>query len=147
MYGQDMVRIALSQDPGQAGKAQVQYLTRKLAGYMVSSVNETGSKLVRAQPLASQAEAGNVKLIQALWNRDFINELEVFPNGKHDDQVDAASGAFHTLVGAGVKAEAFLEMARQINAGMANRPAAQEREVEYAVGSVEWTAQQETRQE
>ena len=147
MYGQDMVRIALSQDPGQAGKAQVQYLTRKLAGYVVSSVNETGSKLVRAQPLAAQAEASNVKLVQGNWNRDFINELEVFPNGKHDDQVDAASGAFHALVGEGVKAEAFLEMARRINAGVLIRPGAPEREIEYAVGSMEWLAQQETRQE
>jgi predicted phage terminase large subunit-like protein len=144
-YGETGVKIALSQDPGQAGKSQVGYYTRKLAGYMVSSISETGSKLVRAQPFASQAEAGNVRMKKAKWNADFVQELEVFPNGKHDDQVDAASGAFHVLVGPGIKAEAFLEMARQINAGIKTPGAAPDREIEYAVGSKEWKAQQQTK--
>ena len=92
------VRVGLSQDPGQAGKAQVAYLTRALAGHVVQSERETGSKEVRAAPLASQAEAGNVKLVAAPWNEAFLSEVEVFPAGAHDDQVDAASGAFDMLV-------------------------------------------------
>ncbi|EPG4582547.1 phage terminase large subunit, partial [Acinetobacter baumannii] len=30
-------------------------------------------------------------------NKDFIDELRHFPNGTHDDQVDAASDAFNEL--------------------------------------------------
>lgn len=139
-YGAGAVRIALSQDPGQAGKAQVAYLTKKLAGHIISSVPETGSKEVRAQPLASQAEAGNVKLVKAEWNRAFLDELAFFPNGNHDDQVDAASGAFHELVGPKIKGEAFLEIARRINAGDLNSPAEKptDRVLELAPGSLEY---------
>lgn len=92
------VRIGLNQDPGQAGKAQVAYLTRALAGYVVHAERETGPKDVRAAPLAAQAEAGNVRLVAGLWNEAFLGELEVFPSAAHDDQVDAASGAFDMLV-------------------------------------------------
>ncbi|WP_227320421.1 phage terminase large subunit [Acidisoma silvae] len=91
------VVIALPQDPGQAGLAQIAYLTRKLAGYTVRSSPETGSKLTRASPIAAQVEAGNVSLIQAPWNRSFAEELRDFPHGAKDDQVDALSRAFMTL--------------------------------------------------
>ncbi|MCB8880402.1 phage terminase large subunit [Acidisoma cellulosilytica] len=92
------VLIALPQDPGQAGLAQIAYLTSKLAGYIVKSSPETGSKLTRASPVAAQVEAGNVRLIQAPWNRPFLEELRDFPHGAKDDQVDALSRAFMTLV-------------------------------------------------
>jgi len=89
--------IALPQDPGQAGKAQVQALARLLAGFRVKSQPVTGSKVVRAMPFSSQCEAGNVRLVAGPWNADFLNELENFPTGRHDDQVDAACEAFHML--------------------------------------------------
>jgi len=31
------------------------------------------------------------------WIGDFLEELEAFPYGSHDDQVDAASGCFTVL--------------------------------------------------
>ena len=40
------------------------------------------------------AEAGNVKLLCALWNSTFLDELASFLHGAHDDQVDAASLSF-----------------------------------------------------
>ena len=89
--------VAFPQDPGQAGKAQVGALTRMLAGWIVKAAPETGSKETRATPFAAQCEAGNVKLIEGDWNEAFLDELAVFPAGKHDDQVDAAAGAFHLL--------------------------------------------------
>ncbi len=58
---------------------------------------ETGSKETRAMALASQAEAGNVKLVRGEWNEAFLAELENFPQGSHDDQVDAAAGAFNEI--------------------------------------------------
>lgn len=91
------VWIGLSQDPGQAGIADVSYLSRQLSGYKVKVVRETGSKIIRAQPVAAQAESGNVKILRGKWNHDFLSELEGFPDRNHDDQVDALSGAFNLL--------------------------------------------------
>jgi predicted phage terminase large subunit-like protein len=52
---------------------------------------------VRASPFAAQCEAGNVKLVAGPWVEAFIDEITTFPNGKHDDQVDAAASAFNVL--------------------------------------------------
>jgi len=92
------VEIDIPQDPGQAGKAQVRYLVRQLVGYIVRYSTESGSKETRAEALASQARAGNVKLIRGLWIQDFLDELTVFPFSEFKDQTDAASRAFHALV-------------------------------------------------
>ena len=94
------VYIDLPEDPGQAGKSQVQYFKRSLAGYTVKSSRETGSKETRASPVISQVEGGNFSLLRASWNQAFINELREFPFGRKDDQVDALSRAFHAIVGA-----------------------------------------------
>jgi len=94
------VMVSLPQDPGQAGKAQVQHLTRLLSGYPVVSSPETGSKATRAAPVASQANVGNLAAVRAGWTRAFLAELADFPSGRHDDQVDALARAFDAL-GAG----------------------------------------------
>lgn len=92
------VRISIPQDPGQAGKQQVLYLTRKLSGFQVESSPETGDKATRAAPVASQVNVGNVMVVRASWNHAFLDELGSFPGGTKDDQVDALSRAF-SMVG------------------------------------------------
>jgi predicted phage terminase large subunit-like protein len=98
------VTIGLPVDPGQAGKSQVTYLTRQLAGHHVISSRETGAKATRAAPVASQIEAGNITLVRANWNHAFIEELRDFPFGRNDDQVDALSRAFDMLLSTGTPA-------------------------------------------
>lgn len=93
------VKIRIPQDPGSAGKAYAAHIIRMMAGYMIRAELETGSKEVRAAPVSAQAEAGNVKLVRGPWVEDFLDEVCVFPNGAHDDQVDALSGAFAELTG------------------------------------------------
>lgn len=93
------VKISIPQDPGQAGKTQVLYLTRSLAGYSVVSSPESGDKVTRAEPVAAQVNVGNVLMLRGEWNHAFIDELRMFPNGSHDDQVDAFSRAFSHLIG------------------------------------------------
>jgi len=88
------VVISLPEDPGQAGKSQVLSYVRKLAGYQLITSRETGSKLTRALPVAAQIEAGNLALVHAAWNHDFIEELRDFPYGRKDDQVDALARGF-----------------------------------------------------
>jgi predicted phage terminase large subunit-like protein len=89
--------VRLAQDPGQAGKSQASAQTRMLAGYTVKSKPVTGDKETRAKPLSSQVEAGNVMVVRGKWNEAFFTEMENFPEGGHDDQVDAASDAFDEL--------------------------------------------------
>ena len=89
--------IWLEQEPGSGGKESAELSVRQLAGYVVHKEPVTGDKWVRAAPLAAQLEAGNVKLVHGDWNGPFIEELCGFPTGSHDDQVDAAAGAFNKV--------------------------------------------------
>jgi len=90
---------SLPQDPGQAGKGQALAFVSLLAGHMVKTSPESGDKVVRARPFASQVNGGNVLMLRGPWNHDFMEELRTFPAGMNDDQVDAASRAFVNLLG------------------------------------------------
>jgi predicted phage terminase large subunit-like protein len=94
----DCIKQSIPQDPGQAGKSQVLAFAKLLAGHPVHFSTETGDKITRADPMASQINAGNVVMLRASWNRDLIEEFRLFPNGSYDDQVDAASRAFAQLI-------------------------------------------------
>lgn len=93
------VKVSIPQDPGQAGKTQVLYLTRSLAGYRVTSSPESGDKVTRAEPFAAQVNVGNVLMLRGEWNQKLKDEMRMFPNGTNDDQVDALSRAFGELIG------------------------------------------------
>ena len=92
------VVISLPIDPGQAGKSQIAQLSSHLAGYRIYTSREQGSKMSRALPVAAQVEAGNFAVRRGPWNQIFIDELMSFPQGAKDDQVDAMSRAFITLL-------------------------------------------------
>ena len=89
--------IIIEQEPGSGGKESFELTVRNLAGYIVYADKVTGSKLVRAEPLAAQVQAGNVFLIAGDHVDAFRDEMEMFPSGLHDDQVDAAAMAFARL--------------------------------------------------
>jgi predicted phage terminase large subunit-like protein len=91
------VTVGIEQDPGQAGVMEAQHIARLLAGFNVKLNRVMTDKVTRASPFSAQCEAGNVKVLRGLWNEAFFNELESFPDGKHDDIVDAGSGAFNLL--------------------------------------------------
>lgn len=90
--------IGIEVDPGQAGKAEANQYSRLLSGYNVKLCPVRADKIQRAGPVSAQSEAGNVKLVRGLWNKDFLDELESFPEGVKDDQVDGFSGAFNLSV-------------------------------------------------
>jgi len=87
----------LEQDPGQAGVVELDMYTRELIGHRFKFVRPTGDKVTRFGPFSSQCEAGNVRLVAGPWNRLYCEELESFPEGDHDDQCDASSGAFGSI--------------------------------------------------
>ena len=97
-----MVKLLLPQDPGQAGKAQGQAMLAMLAGADVKLEPQTGDKMTRALPFAGQASGGNVSILEAEWNDDFLAEITGFPTNAHDDQVDAVASAFTRLTGGAI---------------------------------------------
>ena len=76
------------------GSAVIQMLSHEIPGLL--PVNPQGGKVARAQGVSPLIEAGNVYLPHPLcapWVNDFIEECVQFPNGAHDDQVDAMTQA------------------------------------------------------
>lgn len=96
--GQGVV-VSLPQDPGQAGKTQKADYATLLEGHVFKIKGELGDKEQRAEPFASQVEAGQVYLLEgATWIDGFLDEVCLFPGGKRKDIVDACSGCYHHLV-------------------------------------------------
>ena len=87
-------QIWIEQEPGSGGADSASYTIKNLAGYSIKADKVGARKEIRWEPWAAQLEAGNVHLVEGPWNREFIDEHLVAPNGTHDDQIDAASGAF-----------------------------------------------------
>lgn len=93
------VRIALPQDPGQAGKDQVVSYAKHLSGYPTIGVKVTQNKRTMATPWAADAGNGIYRVVRAPWNLAFFSETEGFPQkGMHDDIVDAVSVG-HKILG------------------------------------------------
>ena len=79
------------------GPAIIDVLRHRVSG--IIAVQPEGGKLARAQAAQPWVEAGNVHLPnprphgrlipERAWVEDFVYQLTVFPNGAHDDDVDA----------------------------------------------------------
>jgi len=116
---QDTRRVteAMEQDPGAAGKITIHhYRVNAFAASQFRAILAAGKskgrtttlsagrktplpKILAAGPLASHAEAGMVHYVaDGSWDHDsFLSELEIFPDGDHDDIVDALGGAVNLL--------------------------------------------------
>lgn len=91
------VLVLVPQDPGQAGVDQIDGYSRILSGFDLRTRRPTGSKITRASGFSAQLEQGNVSMLYAPWNEVVIAEHEQFPDGPHDDIVDANSDAINEL--------------------------------------------------
>lgn len=89
--------VGVWQDPGQAGVADRDATLRALEGHRFKSVRASQNKVTYAGVWSPHAEAGRVLLLRGSWNDAFLAEAEGFPDAKHDDQIDAVSGAFQVL--------------------------------------------------
>lgn len=88
----------VEQEPGASGKSRIADLGRQLDGVCrVKGVLSSGSKEKRAEVTAGAAEQGRVRCVRGPWLDALIEEHVEFPNGPHDDIVDAVSGAFIQL--------------------------------------------------
>jgi len=89
------------QDPGQAGKVLAAQYVKLLTGFIIKTIPVSGSKELRATPLAAQWQNGNVEVLIGDWNDGYFSQMESFPESKHDDMVDASSDSFTELTGGG----------------------------------------------
>jgi predicted phage terminase large subunit-like protein len=111
--GPDVIQW-IEQDPGQAGKAQVQNYKTVLSGIARCEGNvPTGPKEVRAQAFEILVEQQRCAVVDGPWVRSFFDECESWgagadddaldrvstgaEDGIHDDQIDACSGATQVL--------------------------------------------------
>jgi predicted phage terminase large subunit-like protein len=90
-------QIRMEQEPGSGGKNTIAYYARNLQGYDFRGVPASGDKVIRAQPVSAAFFNRLFKIINGPWTEEFVSELEAFPEGAHDDQVDSLSGAFEAL--------------------------------------------------
>lgn len=95
----DGEKVLFEQEGGSAGVDQALAVARLLEGHAVEGIHPSGDKLVRADPYASQVNAGNVWLVDdGTWDVEaYIAELEACPNGSYWDQIDASSMAYSWL--------------------------------------------------
>jgi predicted phage terminase large subunit-like protein len=107
------VRQGIEVVAAQRGMLQTLLREPALAGYSLQPIEVHRDKVTRALPLLSRAEQGKLAIVRGAWNQAFIDELCAFPEGRHDDQVDAATGAM-TLLSApsGAITEASLKQIR-----------------------------------
>lgn len=82
------------------GPAIIAMLKRTIPGLI--PVEPMGSKIVRTRAVEPIQESGNIWLPSpriAPWVEELIEECAAFPNGKHDDQVDALTQANNFFTG------------------------------------------------
>lgn len=92
------VTVWIEQEPGSGGKESAEStINTTLVGFSCYSERPTGDKVFRAEPLAVQVAAGNIRMLKGDWNKPFLDEVKKFPASKYKDQVDSASGAFNKL--------------------------------------------------
>lgn len=89
----------LEQEPGSGGKDSALISKEGLSafGNRVILDNPSGNKIYRADPFSVAMGMGYVAILEADWNRAWIDEYDDFPNGDYKDQVDSGSGAYKEL--------------------------------------------------
>jgi phage terminase large subunit-like protein len=103
-----LIQFGMEEEPGSSGKYSVRHfqgiLHKDVDGgnnYNLVAENAAakGSKLLAASHYIGAIEKNRVGLLEAEWNQDYLDEIEVFPEGMHDDQVDATGGCYRLLKG------------------------------------------------
>lgn len=91
------VRQGVEVVSAQVGVLQTLLRDPLLLAHTFTPIEVHRDKLTRALPLVARSEQGKLAIVRGPWNQAFIDELCAFPEGMHDDQVDAASGGMTLL--------------------------------------------------
>lgn len=104
--GEDVL-IRVEEEPGSAGKhvvASIRRQLREVGGFGVGGDKVTGPKIERARGASMAWGAGSmIASPDAPWLEELKREAGQFPQGAHDDQIDALSGAFRDVIKQGVR--------------------------------------------
>lgn len=81
--GPDVI-ISIPMDPNASAAAYAKDLQRRLAerGFICRLQKPVKSKITRFAPFSSVAQAGFVQVVEADWNKEFFDELEIFNGDK-----------------------------------------------------------------
>jgi len=91
------VRQGIECVAAQVGVLQTLLRDPLLLSYTFTPIEVHRDKLTRALPLVARSEQGKLAIVRGSWNQKFLDELCAFPEGIHDDQVDACSGGMTLL--------------------------------------------------
>lgn len=109
----------IEEEPGSSGKYTTKHFRELLHGehpqIKLQEAKATTSKMLNSQPLLAAAEAGKVFLVSDFnehgavtgWAKAFMDELESFPEGDHDDQIDSVAQGYKLLTGKSFKKATF----------------------------------------
>ena len=91
------VRQGIECVSAQVGVLQTLLRDPLLLAHTFTPIEVHKDKLTRALPLVARSEQGKLAIVRGNWNQSFLDELCAFPEGLHDDQVDACSGGMTLL--------------------------------------------------
>jgi predicted phage terminase large subunit-like protein len=104
-----------------SGQSLVQSLRRETS-LPVIPVRVDADKVSRANAVTGIMEAGRVKIPnEGEWLNPFLDEMGLFPNGAHDDQVDAFVGCLRQAVSYGLSRQQGPQVHDMIGLGRRNR--------------------------
>lgn len=90
--------VRWEEEGGASGKRDSYALFKLLAGLDCKGERPDGDKITRAKPLAAQALAGNVAILNGPWNERYLQHMHNQPEWSHDDEMDGSSGAYNALI-------------------------------------------------
>lgn len=91
------VNVGIEANGTQLGYAQDAKADSRMSDRYVQAVKPIGSKEMRASLWGSRLDDGLIYCVRAPWNNELFEEMDSFPFGAHDDQVDGISGAYSML--------------------------------------------------
>jgi predicted phage terminase large subunit-like protein len=106
----------------QVGALQTLLADPLLAGVAFSPLKVHADKMTRSLPVVARYEQGKLAIVRGGWNREFLDEMAAFPEGKNDDRVDCLSAAM-TMLSTSICAFGSAEIAELTRFTLANRQA------------------------
>jgi predicted phage terminase large subunit-like protein len=111
--------------------------------HAVRRYQPTTDKIMRLNAQTGVIENGFVHIPEtAPWIAEYLHEMTVFPNGKHDDQVDSTA-QFLDWSNKPFPGQGYYEWARQRAQAIEEQRKPQPVKTVWARGSMEWQAEQE----
>jgi predicted phage terminase large subunit-like protein len=93
-----LVPIRYEEEGGASGKIVTRVFKEEtFKGYDFAGIGSVKNKTERARPMSNQAHRGWWSIVDSIFTEGALRELEQFPQGDHDDIVDAMAGGANYL--------------------------------------------------